>query len=69
LAGAIGLRMLTGIVNGVLLKDAAGLKLIWLLPLRDLGGMAVWLASLFKRRTHWRGRWYNLKKGKMVPAK
>jgi ceramide glucosyltransferase len=69
LAASAGLRILTGIINSRLLKDSGGLKLIWLLPLRDLGGMAVWLVSLFKRRTLWRGRSYRLKKGKMEPVK
>lgn len=67
--GAVGLRIFTGIMNALLLKDKDGLKFIWLLPLRDLLGIFVWLVSLFKKQTHWRGKFYTLKKGKMVSVK
>jgi ceramide glucosyltransferase len=67
-AGSVGFRILTGLINALCLRDTDGLKQIWLLPIRDLLGMVVWLVSLFKRRTHWRGNFYTVKKGKMVPV-
>jgi len=69
LGAVMGLRIATGIVNALLLRDSDGLKSIWLLPLRDLFGIFVWLVSLLKRQTHWRGKRYLLKKGKMVAVK
>ena len=69
LIGSIAWRMTTGSINAILLKDAGSIKKIWLLPLRDLAGLFVWMASLLKRRTYWRGKLYTLSRGKMVPVK
>ena len=69
LAGVIGMRIITGILNAGLLKDTDGLRFIGLLPLKDLLGILVWLASLLKKRTFWRGKTFILKKGKMVEVK
>jgi ceramide glucosyltransferase len=69
LVGAVGLRILTGILNALLLKDADGLKFIGLLPLKDLLGILVWLTSLFQKKTHWRGKTFILKKGQLVEVK
>ena len=64
--GSALLRILTGIINALHLKDKDGLKSLWMLPLRDLFGIFVWMVSLLKTQTHWRGKYYTLKKGKMV---
>lgn len=40
----------------------------WLLPVRDALGAAVWCASLFTNRIHWRGREFVLNKGHLVPV-
>jgi ceramide glucosyltransferase len=69
LVGSIAWRMTTGSINAVLLKDAGSITKIWLLPFRDLAGLFVWMASLLKRRTYWRGKLYTLSRGKMVPVK
>ncbi len=63
---AAGLRILTGAVNARHLGDRDGLRCMWLLPVRDLLALAVWLASLVKRDTSWRGRTFTVKHGKMV---
>ncbi|MEQ1884244.1 MAG: glycosyltransferase [Bryobacteraceae bacterium] len=38
------------------MRSADVLKLIWLIPVRDLYGFAVWLTALFGRNVVWRGR-------------
>jgi ceramide glucosyltransferase len=63
--GIVGLRICTAISNGVHLHDRDGMKFIWLLPVRDMLGLFVWLASFVKRNTSWRGRIFVLKNGKM----
>ena len=69
LIGTVGIRLVTGVVNAALLKDRDGFHNIWLLPVRDCFGIFVWLASLFKRHTYWRGKPYILEKGKMKAAR
>ena len=63
------MRIITGILNAWLLNDTDGLRFIVLLPLKDLLGILVWLASLLKKQTYWRGKTFILKKGKMVEVK
>lgn len=69
LAGTLGMRIFTGMANALFLKDIHALKCIVLLPLRDLLGVFVWIMSLFKRKTYWRGQCYRLKKGRMVSTR
>lgn len=69
LIGTVGIRLVAGIVNAALLKDIDGFRNIWLLPVRDCFGIFVWIASLFKRHTYWRGKPYILEKGKMKEAR
>lgn len=66
LAAALGFRLATAAANALLLKDRESLKNLWLLPLRDIFGFAVWFASLVKRKTFWKGRTFVVKKGLMV---
>ena len=40
----------------------------WLLPLRDLVGLAVWIGSYTGRRVRWREEEFILKKGRLRPA-
>jgi ceramide glucosyltransferase len=63
--GVVGLRIGTAISNGLYLRDRDGMKFIWLLTVRDMLGIFVWLAGLIKRNTSWRGRVFALKNGKM----
>ena len=66
LLATILLRLATGLVNAVNLQDRDGMAFIWLLPVRDLFGLFVWLAALMKRTTSWRGRTFRLKKGRLT---
>lgn len=59
-------RWLTSFGNAMLLKDGDGLKALWLLPVRDLLSLFVWMASWMKRKTIWRGRTFEIRRGKMI---
>lgn len=53
----------------VLMQDRVLLKYLWLVPLRDLLGFGVWVASLAGRQIHWRGhRFVVMKSGKIKPV-
>ncbi len=64
LAGVVVLRLAT---TAVILKaglgDAEGLRCLWLLPLRDLAGLASWLFSYGQRTVIWRDVEYRLTTG------
>ena len=62
-------RIVTGSANAGFLGDRDGLRWIWLLPVRDILGFAVWSISLFTRKTRWRGQTFWVKKGKLVAAR
>lgn len=67
LAGAFALRVTQAIVVGRLcLADRQVIRLLALLPLRDLIATGVWFASLFGHTIHWRGDTFQLKEGKLV---
>ena len=58
-AGALALaaRLLAGLVVGAgILHDRQVLTRWWMIPLRDLFGLAVWLGGLFGDEVHWRGQ-------------
>jgi ceramide glucosyltransferase len=51
------LRLATGLVTGVLvLGDRALLSNLWLIPVRDLAGLAVWAFGLVGNTAIWRGK-------------
>jgi ceramide glucosyltransferase len=53
----LGIRMLAGIAVGAgILKDHNVLRDFWMIPLRDLFGVAVWLAGLSGNEVQWRDR-------------
>lgn len=63
------LRWLTALVVGVgVLGDRQIGSAFWLIPLRDLLSLLVWLGSYAGRRIHWRGDDFILEKGKLRPA-
>ncbi|MBI3300446.1 MAG: glycosyltransferase [Elusimicrobia bacterium] len=62
----LALRLATAAVNAVLLGDSDGLRSLWLLPARDLAGLATWFAALSGRTVHWKGRAFRLKGNTMV---
>jgi len=37
-------------------RESETLRALWLLPLRDVAGLASWAVALFSRTAHWRGR-------------
>jgi len=54
------------VVGGSVLEDRKGLKVFWLLPLRDLAAVTIWVASLSGHTVMWRGDRFRLKAGKLT---
>jgi len=50
-------------------KDSATLSRLWLLPLRDLQAVVVWIASYAGRTVVWRGDRFVLKHGRLLRAR
>jgi ceramide glucosyltransferase len=48
------------------LQDSYLLKHLWLLPVRDLTAVAVWIAGLVGRTVIWRGDRFELRKGRLI---
>ena len=53
LAARIAMALVSGWFT---MRSVDVLKLIWLIPVRDLYGFAVWLTVLFGKDVVWRGR-------------
>jgi ceramide glucosyltransferase len=53
---ALGIRLTAGALSTALLSDRQAAQLLWLIPVRDLLGFAVWLCGLFGTTVRWRGR-------------
>ena len=54
---AVAARIAMALVSGwFTMRSVDVLKLIWLIPVRDLYGFAVWLTALFGKDVVWRGR-------------
>ena len=67
LAATIALRVVQAVTTGRLcLQDRQIVRLLWLLPLRDLIAVAIWLASLLGHTIRWRGERFYLQKGKLA---
>jgi ceramide glucosyltransferase len=61
------LRLLVAIAVGwKVLRDRQVLKFAWLIPLRDLLAVIVWIASFAGRTVTWRGDRFTLKNGKLT---
>jgi ceramide glucosyltransferase len=61
------LRFALAIVVGRnVLRDRDLLKFLWLLPLRDLIGVVVWIASFAGRTVTWRGDRFAVREGKLI---
>jgi ceramide glucosyltransferase len=66
-AAILLLRMAVALLVGrAILNDRQLLRYAWLIPLRDLVAVWVWLASLVGHTVTWRGRRFRLKKGKLT---
>jgi ceramide glucosyltransferase len=64
---ACGLRFAVALlVGGRVLCDAQALKYLWLIPVRDLIAVAVWIASFMGHTVTWRGDRFHLEKGKLI---
>jgi len=67
LAVTVFLRLAVALVVGrSVLRDRQLLKNAWLIPLRDLLAVAIWIASLGGHTVTWRGDRFRLKKGKLT---
>lgn len=67
-AATIGARLASAwIVGARYLKDPTVRGFLWLVPIRDFAGTALWLTGLFGRSVDWRGQRFRLEKdGRMV---
>jgi ceramide glucosyltransferase len=54
-------------VGRLVLRDRQVPKHLWLIPLRDLLGFTIWVASFVGHKISWRGEAFYLEKGKIVP--
>ena len=70
LAAAVAVRLATAaFVLRIGLDDHAGLRSLWLLPLRDVLGLAAWFAAHVRQNFVWRGHQFGLvKEGRIDPA-
>ena len=69
LAATLGLRFAVALAVGrMALRDHNALLLSWLIPLRDLISVAVWIVSLSGHTVTWRGDRFLLKEGKLTRA-
>jgi ceramide glucosyltransferase len=54
------------VVGGKALRDFQALKYAWLIPLRDLVAVGIWIAGLAGHNVTWRGHRFRLKDGKLT---
>jgi ceramide glucosyltransferase len=67
LAATLTLRVLVAVAVGwMVIQDRHVLRLLWLLPLRDLVAMLLWIASFTGHTVAWRGVTFRLKNGKLA---
>jgi ceramide glucosyltransferase len=60
------LRVMSAVVVGRgVLDDPQVLRDLWLLPLRDVVALAIWLVSYFGDEVEWRGLRFRLRHGKL----
>jgi ceramide glucosyltransferase len=63
---AVLMRLAVAVCVGKLvLKDRALLRSMWLLPVRDLLALIVWIGGVVGRKIVWRGERFHLRKGKL----
>jgi ceramide glucosyltransferase len=55
-------------IGKYILHDRKVLPSLWLLPLRDLLGVIVWVAGWFGQTIRWRGQRFRLRGGKLERA-
>jgi ceramide glucosyltransferase len=69
LLGALAIRLGTAAGTACIFRDGAGLRALWLLPLRDLAGLLFWTLAMGKRKFVWRGREFVLARGGRIVAR
>jgi ceramide glucosyltransferase len=68
LVGALLVRLGTAAGIAAAANDNAGLRALWLLPVRDLVGLVTWSVALVSRTFVWRGHKFELTRdGRIVP--
>lgn len=67
LGAAALLRAAVALQVGRVVHDESILRLLWLVPVRDLIAFWVWFASFAGHRVHWRGEVFILEDGKIRP--
>ena len=61
------LRLLVAFVAGVyVLGDRNLLRLAWLIPLRDILALLIWVVSFTGHTVSWRGEYFELKNGRLA---
>jgi ceramide glucosyltransferase len=67
LAGTLIARLaLAVVVSQTILADHRLLRWLWLVPLRDVLAVVVWIASYAGHTIRWRGDYFQLRNGKLV---
>ena len=56
------------IAGKTILQDSQLKRDFWLIPLRDVFALAIWVASFVGHKILWRGIEFELKDGKLRPA-
>jgi ceramide glucosyltransferase len=70
LLAALIVRLGTAVGTALVFRDRAGLRALWLLPLRDLAGLLFWVLALSKQKFVWRGHEFELAHGgRIVPRR
>lgn len=67
-AAALAARLLMAVTLGTVLQPRNLWRELWLVPLRDLVALAVWVGSYTGRTVAWRGKQFILEDGKLRPA-
>ena len=68
LGAAFSLRLITALVVGVgVLHDSQIVRDLWLVPLRELISVAVWVGSFFGHTITWRGKKFLVRNKRLVP--
>lgn len=69
LGAAMGLRFaVAAVVGSGIVGDAEALRRAYLLPLRDITALLIWIASFAGHKIDWRGDLFILEKGKLRPV-
>lgn len=67
LMGVVVLRLAVALFIGrAVLRDQQVIRLLWLIPLRDISGLLLWGAGFFGNKIAWRGDSFRLKDGKLA---